>query len=86
MFSGFRIAWGGLSNASSFVCARAPAHVGGQATERWLLGAAEFAGVVCVATKTGEASIMAHVLRIFIRYVGSWWIGKSIYRIAHVVR
>ena len=68
------------------MCARAPAHVGGQATERWLLGAAEFAGVACVATKTGETSIMAHVLRIFIRYVGSRWIGKSTDRIAHVVR
>ena len=35
--------------------------------------------------KTG-ASIMAHVLRIFIRHVGLWWSGKCMYRIAHVVR
>ena len=33
-----------------------------------------------------EASIMAHVLRIFIRHVGLWWSGKCMYRIAHVVR
>ena len=33
-----------------------------------------------------EASIMAHVLRIFIRLVGLWWSGKCMYRIAHVVR
>ena len=33
-----------------------------------------------------EASIMAHVLRIFIRLVGLWWSGKCMYRVAHVVR
>ena len=44
------------------------------------------AGVACAARKKTEASIMAHVLRIFIRHVGFWWSGKCMYRIAHVVR
>ena len=84
--AGVCVALGGVSNACSFVCAPAWAHVVGQATGRCLLGAVQLAGVACVAKKNGEASIMAHVLRIFIRHVGLWWSGKCMYRIAHVVR
>ena len=43
-------------------------------------------GLLVYQRKNGEASIMAHVSRIFIRHVGLWWSGKSMYRIAHVVR
>ena len=43
-------------------------------------------GLLVQQRKNGEASIMAHVLHIFIRHVGLWWSGKYMYRIAHVVR
>ena len=75
--AGVCVAWGGLSHACSFVSARARESVLGQATWRSLLEAVHLAGVACVAKKKIKASIMAHVLRIFIRHVGLWWSGQG---------
>ena len=33
-------------------------------------------GLLVQERKKGEASIMAHVLRIFIRHLGLWWSGQ----------
>ena len=74
--AGVGVAWGGLSNACSFVRAPPRANLVGQATWRSLLEAVHLAGVACAAKKNGEASIMAHVLRIFIRHLGLWWSGQ----------
>ena len=41
-----------------------------------LVGAVQLAGFACVAKKNIEASILAHVLRIFIRHLGLWWSGQ----------
>ena len=98
-FGVLRVAWAGLSNACSFLCAPARANVVGQATSRSLLGTVELAVGAGVAKKKGRSiyhgTCVAHFHSslgvVVVEWPGElWWrgveVGGGMHRnIAHVL-